>query len=83
MSRIETLKNNYLPVISAQIQCINELSSEVRQEKLSLVHNESDYCIEKINSDVPASDHTTILFQGKGRACHVFLNGYLASFMTK
>ncbi|CAM3935869.1 hypothetical protein VA7868_02913 [Vibrio aerogenes CECT 7868] len=83
MSGIETLKNNYLPVINAQIQCINELSSEIRQERLALVYNESDYCIEKINAELSASDHTTILFQGKGRACHVFLNGYLASFMTK
>ncbi|SHO55484.1 hypothetical protein [Vibrio quintilis] len=76
------MKNNYLPVINAQIQCINELASGTKQERLSLVYNKSNYCIEKA-CQPPDARHSTILFQGKGRACHLFLNGYLASFQSK
>ncbi|SHO56311.1 hypothetical protein [Vibrio quintilis] len=75
-------KNSYLPVISAQIQCINELSSKTRQEKLSLLYRENHYCIAKVPPELAATDDSTVLFQGKGRACHLFLNGYMASFLT-
>ncbi|WP_415846655.1 hypothetical protein [Vibrio aerogenes] len=72
------MKTNYLSVISAQIQCINELA-EGKKETLSITHCDSSYCIEKTTT--PETDHR-VVFQGKGRACHLFLNGYLASFMA-
>ncbi|WP_139281609.1 hypothetical protein [Vibrio aerogenes] len=76
------MKNNYLSVINAQIEKINQLTSETKQEKLSLVYNKSNYYIEKVHQNQSTS-HPTILFQGKGRACYLFLNGYLASFQAK
>ncbi|CAM3587929.1 hypothetical protein VA7868_02809 [Vibrio aerogenes CECT 7868] len=82
MHGTDIAKNSYLPVISAQIQCINELASDSRQEKLSLLSRENHYCIAKAAPEIAANDDSMVLFQGKGRACHLFLNGYMASFLT-
>jgi len=76
--------HGYQPIISAQIQCINTLLSGMKKEKLILVHDDSNYCIEKkYNVETGDIKHPTILFQGKGRACHVFLNGFMAFFFTE
>ncbi len=74
--------NTYLSTISAQIQCINELLLGVKKERLFLNRIESDYQIEKIPTEASQPCHSTILFQGKGRDCHLFLNGYMAFFFT-
>ncbi|MCE0494705.1 hypothetical protein [Vibrio salinus] len=75
--------NGYQPIISAQIQCINELLSGMKEERLTLVHEDSNYCIKKSHNEPTDMDYSTILFQGKGRACHVFLNGFMAFFFTE
>ena len=82
-SNIKRPQNQYLSEINAQIQCINELLSGTKRERLSLVRDDSNYCIEKIRSEPQETGHSTILFRGKGRACHVFLNGYMAFFFTE
>jgi hypothetical protein len=73
------IKSSYLPVLSAQIECINEQLAGVKQERLSLVYHQGDYLIEKVHP----KHHNSLLFQGKGRACNVFLNGYQSFFCTK
>jgi hypothetical protein len=73
------LKTSYLPILSAQVQCINEQLIGIKQERLSLVQNESDYRIEKTHP----GHCNLLLFQGKGRDCHVFLNGYQSFFFTE
>jgi hypothetical protein len=73
------IKSNYLPVLSAQVDCINELLEGIKQERLSLIHHQDDFRIEKIDSKL----HAKLLFHGKGRACHVFLNGYMSFFFTE
>ncbi|SMS01955.1 hypothetical protein VIM7927_03266 [Vibrio mangrovi] len=74
------IKHSYLNTLAAQVQCINEQLSGVKRERLSLVNTDHGYRIEKMN---PSAHNSTILFQGKGRACHVFLNGYQSFFFTE
>jgi hypothetical protein len=77
------IKNSYLNTLSAQVQCINEQLVDVKQERLSLINTGRGYRIERIHSEHPNTHNPKILFQGKGRACHVFLNGYQSFFFTE
>ncbi|ENM5729166.1 hypothetical protein AB1F87_001958 [Vibrio mimicus] len=80
MNSAEVTRADYTSVIGAQIDCINELS-EKKQERLRMTHFGSNYQIEKSSTGSPHFP-PTVLFQGKGRACHLFLNGYIASYLT-
>ncbi|CAH0539620.1 hypothetical protein [Vibrio marisflavi] len=77
------LQDSYLPILSAQIQCINEQLDGVKNERLSLIPTAVDYRIEKIAREIERPQPAAILFQGQGDACHVFLNGYQSFFFTE
>jgi len=77
------LPDSYLPILSAQVQCINEQLDGLKIERLSLITTAVDYRIEKVNKETQESETNAVLFQGQGDACHVFLNGYQSFFFTE
>ncbi|GAA5644506.1 hypothetical protein [Vibrio proteolyticus] len=79
-------KDNYLSILMAQVECINEQLDGVKRERLSVTCTETDYRIEKILPKPrgrTATPGPAVLFQGQGHACHVFLNGYQSFFFTE
>ncbi|MCL9781215.1 hypothetical protein M9194_07215 [Vibrio sp. S4M6] len=75
--------DKYLPILSAQIQCINEQLHGIKKERLSLITTEAEYRIEKVKKELRSNDTAAVLFQGQGDACHVFLNGFQSFFFTE